>query len=486
MKVLASFILGVLLAAAAGCAPFAPGPRDLAPQGLPLGYSLYEDWAVNASAPATDRWWAQLGGGELDALMRRALSGDFSVRQAWAQLKQARAVARQAGAGLTPSLSATGSAAHTRAWSQAKGEETFTLSEDFDLGLSASYELDLWGRVRAQAQAGGLDAAASRQDLEAAAASVAESVAAAWIDLLSTREQMRLVRSQIRTTQDVLRTQVLLFAASGATALSVLEQRESLAAVQAKLPGLATQERTLLNQLAVLTGQAPGTLGEVPGDTLPELPAAPPAGLPADLLAKRPDVRGAGLSLRAADWEIAAARADRLPALTLSGSGAYSGARLEDVFDAWVLKLASSLALPLLDGGQRAAEVDRVRAVAEERLAAYEQTVFTAVREVEDALATEKGQRDLLAALAVQLAAARSAEAEARRRYLGGADESVLSYLQARSTVQGLELTLIQEKAGLLKNRVALYVALGGDWTGALTPEGLADPDSTSSQRNAS
>jgi len=484
-------VIALVAAVMAGCAPFTPDPRNAAPESLPSRFDLYDDWPEDA-ALAPDRWWTQLGGSDLDALVRQALGGDFSVRQAWARLKQARAVAVQAGADLTPSLSATGDAGHTRAWSQDKqGVETFTLGENFELGLSASYELDLWGRLRATAEAGNLDAASSRQDLETAAASVAESVAGAWIDLVSTRAQLNLVRSRIKTNRDILRVQELLLLSSQASALDILEQQQNLASVEAQAPDLVTSERILLNQLAILAGRAPGALEAPAGDSLPDLPQAPSTGLPADLLAKRPDVRAAGLSLRAADWEIAAARADRLPAITLTGGGAYSGTGYETVFDAWALNLAAGLVMPILDGGNRAAEVDRVRAVAEERLAAYEQTVLTAVQEVEDALATEQGQRDLLNALTAQLDMARKAEAEARRRYLNGVDESCLAYLGAVTAVQSLELSLVQEKAELLKNRVALYIALGGDWTSDLTPdglapEGLADSDTTEATRNAS
>lgn len=468
-----SLVLPALLALLAGCAPFAPGPRDPAPDGLPSRYSLYDEWSREYPADTAGRWWTRFGSRDLDTLMERALADDFSVRQAWARLNQALAEARQAGASLTPSLSASGQAGHTRAWSESPlGVETFTLGEQYELGLSASYELDLWGRVRATAEAGTLDAASSRQDLETAAATVAESVAEAWADLVAARRQMRLVREQIKTNKDILRVQELLLATSGATALDVLQQREAVAAAEALLPDLATSERTLLNQLALLTGRAPGDLPPLTDRDFPELPAPPAPGLPADLLAARPDVRAAGLTLRAADWEIAAARADRLPALTLTGSGAYSGDGLETLFDAWTLNLAGSLLMPILDGGQRAAEVDRLRAVAEERLAAYEETVLTAVKEVEDALATELGQRELIAALEHQLDAARRARDEARRRYLGGVDD-FLPLLNAMTTVQGIERTLVQERATLFKNRVALYVALGGDWTADLTPGGL-------------
>lgn len=483
IRTLAPCILA-LAALAAGCAPFAPGQRDPAPASLPEAYSLYDAWDGDA-APSPQGWWGTFGAPELDALVADALSGDFSVRIAWARLNQALAQARASGAGLTPSLSATGGAAHTRAWSESPmGVETFSLSERYDLGLTASYELDLWGRVRATAEAGTLEALSSRQDVETAAATVAASVAKAWTELMSVREQLRLVRAQVKTSEDILRVQKLLLAASGASALDVLEQRENVASTKALLPDLETQERTLLNQLALLTGRAPGALPAIKGEALPELPRPPAAGLPADLLAERPDVRAAGLSLRATDWQIAAARADRLPTITLTGTGKYSGDGYSTIFDAWTMNLASSLTAPILDGGARAAEVDRLRAVADEHLAAYEQTVVTAVQEVEDALAAELGQRERIKALAAQLDAARAALAEARRRYLGGVDSSYLSMLGALHTVQTLERTLVQERAELVTDRVDLHVALGGDWTSALEQPAPAQTETTTTKNS--
>lgn len=480
MKNAISACILALAVLAAGCAPFAPGPRDPAPGSLPQAYTLYDAWNGDA-APAPCGWWTDFNNAELDALVQDALSGDFSVRIAWARLNQAVAAARKAGAGLTPSLSATGGAAHTRAWSESPlGIETFNLSEKYDLGLSASYELDLWGRVRATAESGTLDALASRQDLETAAATLAANVAKAWTNLMATREEIRVVRAQIKTNEDILRVQTLLYAASGATALDVLEQRESVASAKALLPDLQTRERTLLNQLALLCGRSPGGLPSLTGDSLPPLPPTPATGLPADLLAARPDVRAAGLNLRSADWQIAAARADRLPSITLTGTGSYSGDGYSTIFDAWTLNLASSFTAPLLDGGFRAAEVERLRALADERLATYEQTVLTAVKEVEDALATELGQRDRLAALQSQLRAAHKALAEARSRYLGGVDATYLSMLRALTSVQSLERTLVQERTELVTNRIDLHVALGGAWTSR-----LASPDATNDAADA-
>ena len=133
--------------------------------------------------------------------------------------------------------------------------------------------------------------------------------------------------------------------------------------------------------------------------TLPELIPLPATGLPADLLAARPDVRAAGLRLKEADWQVSAARADRLPAVTLSAAAEFSSDALNLLFSNWVATLAASLAGPLFDGGYRSAEVDRTRAVAEEYLTAYARTVAEAIREVEDSLVTETRQNEYIALL---------------------------------------------------------------------------------------
>lgn len=481
------FLLAALLAvmlAVAGCSPFAPGQRNPVPEGLPEAYSAPASAEATGQDGSTGRWWRHFDSRALDSLMDRALAEGFTLRQYWARLEQARATARKAGAALVPTVNATGGAAHTRAWTETPqtGAERLTLTDSYELGLAASYELDLWGRVRATAAAGSLDAEASRQDLEAAAMTVAGEVSQAFVDLTATRRQIRLVRDQISTNEQILKVQKLLFEASQATALEVLQQRQSLAAARALLPPLETQEKTLLNQLALLVGQAPGTLEIETPDALPGLPQPPDAGLPAALIEVRPDIRSAALALQSADWDIAAARADRLPALTLTASGEYSGGTLKTLFDAWTLNLGSSLVLPVIDGGSRAAEVERTRAVAEERLAAYEETVFTALSEVEDALVTESGQNRYLSSLEDQLAAARQTLAEARRRYLNGVDD-YLAMLSALTSVQSLERTLIQERADLLKNRITLYRVLGGDWTRALAPSG---PTTDTTRKNAS
>jgi NodT family efflux transporter outer membrane factor (OMF) lipoprotein len=458
-------LLAVLLAA---CSPFRPDARteDAAP--LPVAYTLYSDRPAE-----TGKWWQALGNEELNGLVENALAANFDLEQAWARLRQAGASAVQSSAGKYPTLDATGDYRHTRSYTKGARGGT-TTEETHSVGLEAGYELDLWGRIEAGARGGELDYRASREDLSASAMTVAGEVVSRWLEIQSQRRKERIIEEQIRTNQTYLELIELRFRNSISTALDVYQQRQNLAMVKALLPPVKSREQLLLNELALLMGKPAGAVTVADAEVrTPE--ALPGLGLPADLLAHRPDVRSAGLALSSADWAVAAARADRLPSLTLAGTGQYTGDQLGTLFDNWILTLAGAVVGPIFDGGYRRAEVDKARAVVDERLAAYKSTVYTAFKEVEDALAEEKWQKQYLDALSTQLEASRVSLREAVSRYTQGLDD-YLPVLSALMSVQDLEVTMVTERTNLMLYRVALYRALGGTWTDSLTdPDAAAD-----------
>jgi outer membrane protein TolC len=185
--------------------------------------------------------------------------------------------------------------------------------------------------------------------------------------------------------------------------------------------------------------------------------------------------------LELADWNVSAAKADRLPSLSLTARATYQADELNLLLDNWLLNLAANLTAPLLDGGRRKAEVDRLTAVVDENLAAYRQTILAAVREVEDALVGEEKLQAHLRGLDTQLDAARNALNEARSRYRNGLID-YLPVLTQLLTVQNLERTIIQRKADLLVARVNLYRALGGSWTDELEPQAYRQAKQTDGQ----
>jgi NodT family efflux transporter outer membrane factor (OMF) lipoprotein len=371
-------------------------------------------------------------------------------------------LAVQAGADLYPDLNIDGGTTHARRHSENGISDTYT-TRQYAIGLSSQYEIDLWGRIRAEENAAALTAEAAREDWNTTVIALAANVATSWAQILSQQSQKRLLAKQLETNLTYLELVELRYRKGIVSGLDVFQQQQIVEGVQAQIPLVEAQEQLLLNQLAVLLGKAPGGRLDIQTMELPIPTQVPAAGLPADLLANRPDVRAAGRRLEATDWQVAAARANRLPAVSLTGTASYGPADIDLMLDNWILSLAGNLAAPLLDGGRRAAEVDRARAATDESLAAYRETVLTAVREVQDALVAEYYQRRHIMALNRQLEAARNALVEAREQYRKGVDD-YLPVLTQLLAVQNLERDLITQNAQLFIDRIDLYTALGGNW----------------------
>lgn len=455
------FWLAVLCLTLAACTPFAPSPRSSPEGDLPRTFTLYEPADAD-----TGRWWESFGDAELNRLVEQTLADNFTIRQAWARLRQARALAVQAGTARYPTLDLEAGTSLGRR--QVDGGSSDTV-ESYRLGLLSNYEIDLWGRIRSETEAARLSETATREDLNASAMSVAAAVVERWANLIAQRMQLELLRRQFDTNETFLELVELRFENAMVSALDVYQQKQTVESVQAQIPLVEAEERRLLNELAVLLGRPPGGDVAITRTDLPMPDPVPAAGVPADLLAARPDIRAAGLRIEAADWQVSAARADRLPALRLTGTAAYDTDGLSRLLDSWLVQLAANLAAPLFDAGRRQAEVDRTLAVADERLWAYRETVYSAIQEVEDALMSENRRRAHIQALERQMETARNALEQAGQRYRNGLSD-YLPVLTQLLSLQNLERTLVTQRAALLIDRVSLHRALGGDWTIRLEP----------------
>lgn len=440
-----------------GCAIFAPVQREPEKNLLPTSFTgASQQWEPE------QRWWEAFNDPQLNALIEEALGHNFSLQQSWARLRQAQALAVGSGAELYPELDLSAGASSERR----HGDVTDSV-ESYSLGLTGSYEIDLWGRIRSERQAARIAAAASREDLNTAAITLSANIVTRWIGVVSQRMQKQLLLQQLKANQTLLELVELRFRKSLASAVDVFQQRQLVEQTRAQLPLVEQSERRLLNEMALLLGRTPFSRPQIQSRSF-QIPTDPPAaGIPAQLLANRPDIRAAARRLETADWNVAAARADRLPRISLSAEAAYQADKLSLLLDNWLTRLAGNITAPLFDGRRRASEVQRLRAVVMENLAAYRQTVLTAMREVEDALVDETKMREHLKGLQMQLDAARNALNEARRRYRNGLSD-YLPVLAQLLTVQELERTQIQRRASLLTARVDLYRSLGGTWTDTL------------------
>jgi len=452
----------VLAAFVSGCAVYPAGRATAVPPApVPKRFSDTGEDRV------TDCWWKRFHDETLNALVERALRGNLDLKGAWSRLDQAGALAVQAGALRLPEITADGGFARTRVnRPTAPMKSTANL---WTLGLAASYEVDLWGRVRSVRGAALEDLRATREDLDTAIVSLAASVGEAWFALVEQRAQKKLLAEQEKVSRTFLELTELRFSQGQASALDVYQQRQHLAAIRSQLAPIEARRNVLRHQLAVLQGRTPTAPIPEGRDALPDLPPLPDTGLPADLLHRRPDVSAAYYRVAAADHRVAAAIAERFPTLRLTGRTGYQANEMADVLDNWVWNLAAGLAMPVFDAGRRKAEVARARAELVGRLTEYGQAILVAVREVEDALVRERQQRTFLADLDHQVQLAQATLNEARARYANGLTDflNVLTALQALHLLQRERIAAHRQ---LISFRIRLHRALGGSWTKGVEP----------------
>jgi NodT family efflux transporter outer membrane factor (OMF) lipoprotein len=422
---------------------------------------LQESFA-DTGVEAPDRWWEELDDGDLTRLIEATLDDNLSLRMAWSRLAQMRAVARVAGAGRYPSANLVVSGERRRV-----GGNDNTVDTRF-ASLTVGYQVDLWKKISNRRQAALYDLQASRQDLEATALAISGAAGELWYGIAADQATLQLLDEQLAVGQDFLDLVQLRFANGLASAVDVYQQQLQVETTRNQIPATLTRLATRKHQMAVLLGREPRSQTPLPATDLPDLPPLPATGIPIEVLRNRPDVRAAELQLIAADHRLAVAVADRYPSLSLSATAGGQADRFADILDQWFLNLAGNLLAPMLDGGRRAAEADRNRAVVEERLYAWEAALLSACSEVEDSLVTEQGLDETDRILGSQLELAEASMERSRALYVNGLTD-YLTVLTALQSLQSLQRQAILTRQELLSNRIRLYLALGGSWSQTLS-----------------
>lgn len=449
-----------LLALAACGAPQGP-PGEVLTVESPASFGRAGDGpALNASP-----WWRTFESNSLDEAVSATIAGSLELQQAWARLAQAEASAASAGAARIPSVDISGNVTRLEIDQRGGGGAGLPVrvGEVYSLGPSLSYEIDLFGRIDAAADAARFAAAATGADARATALALSGRAADAWFVAVENAALERLVLDQLETGEQLVAVTRARFENGSGSAIDVLQQQRQVEATRAELPLLRGAGERALNQLAVLAGRPPQEAPFEAPDVLPQLPPLPALDVPGALLSRRPDLDAAFQRLALADRDLAAAVAARFPRLALSASYNFDAAALADLFDRTISVLTASLVAPVIDGGQRRAEVERARAVIDERTLALSQAFLVALQEVEDALSIEARAVERVAALGVQRRLATEEVEQARRRYVGGVD-TYLPVLAAVTNLQALDRQLVQERAAALRARAQLLRALGGAW----------------------
>ena len=447
------FVVAAALLTACAVQPLA----DEAPIALPQQWHrLQPQDGAGENAPSAKGWWRQFASQELTAAVEQALANNQDMAVSVARLEQAWAMARMVGASRWPELTgALDASRQGRVGGQADTEGT-----RLALGLTASYEVDLWGRLGAERESAVLRGLASELDTHTVALTVSAETAAAWINLHGLRQRRAIAVSDLDTAQRLLALVRARVQAGSETQLAVAQQETLLAKQRADIALLHQQVAQAQALLALWLGQTTSLDSPVMDVAALKIPALDP-GLPSDLLIQRPDIKAAEARLMAADGDVAAARAAMFPSLVLSAKLSGAEARFSHLLDNPVYSVAGGLLAPIFNAGRLAAGHEFAMAQRRELLAQYRQAILIGFADVQmslDAVAGTQQQWDAQSAVLLQ---AKRAFSLAQIRYREG-EETVMSLLDAQRSLYAAQDAVVRRQTDRVLAVVSLYRALGG------------------------
>jgi NodT family efflux transporter outer membrane factor (OMF) lipoprotein len=424
---------------------------------------------AQVSTSLSPDWWRGFGSQQLADLVAQAETGNLDLAAAIARVNQADAQARIAGAALLPAVGFGGGVSRVRqpaSGSSALGSSASRTNTFYDAQLSASYEIDFWGKNHAALDAAKTTAEARRYDRDTVALTTAASVATVYFQILALRDQLAVTTANVAAAQEILDAIRAQEAAGIASELDVAQQETVVASLRAQIPPLEQGLRQFTDALAVLIGKPPEALDITSGslDAVSDPVVAP--GLPSDLLQRRPDIAMAEAQLKAANANITVARAAFYPSIQLTAQGGFESTALSSLFGpaGLLYTLAAGVTQPIFEGGRLQGQLQFSQAVYDELVQNYRKAVLSGFQDVEDALiAAQK--------TAEQQAQQQAAVDTAQRAYdiamaqLRSGTINVLTALNTETALFSARNTLVQVKLARLNASVSLFKALGGGWS---------------------
>lgn len=417
-------------------------------------------WAEVGGAATVGQWWERFGDETTVELVRIALENNNDLKVAAGRVLESRAFLEQAHGLRLPSVSYSGGRV------RAKPTNVLPVGTTYSQGISISYIVDLFGKLKRAEQAAYRDFQATEYARDALTHAIIAQVVSSRARIATLQGLLDIAEGTSKSRAGTLQIVERRYRAGLVSSVELHLARENLAASESSEPLFRESIVLARNSLDVLVGRRPGSSGDIP-KTLPDLPdlSAIPVGLPVDLLDQRPDVRQAELQLAAATDRIGIRIAEMLPDFTLTASGGYrsDNFRLLTATENQVYSAAIALAAPLFTGGRLKAGVDAAKARTEQAAASYASVVLNALREVEDALVSEQYLQERLARLEYRFDEAQKAETLSRDRYSRGVG-SLLLVLESERRRRISENELLATKGDLWQRRIGLFLALGGDW----------------------
>ena len=414
------------------------------------------------------QWWKQFGSPQLDRLISQARAGSFDLAAAVARVQQARATTVIAGGSLLPEIKAGMNANRQKllrgnGYSQLDADSSNKAVDYFDANLNASYEIDFWGGQRASRDSAQFNLRASEFDQATVELTLLGSVADSYAQTLSLSEQSRIAELNLNNALSVLKLVQTRFDSGSATALELAQQKSLVAAQQRQLPLVQQQAQAARITLAALLGRP---LQELPTsqESFDQLQwPAIGAGVPSELLNRRPDIARAEAQLAAARADVTIARAKMLPTVTLSAELGSGSDRFSDMLRSPFYNLTAGLVAPIFNNGRLSAERDKASARQEELLQNYRGAIINGFADVEKALSSIRGLDEQRQWQSEELNQAQVAFNIAQSRYQAGA-EDLLTVLETQRTLYAAQDLNVQLRLSRLQASIALYKALGGGW----------------------
>ncbi len=445
----------LLILTLTGCASYKSMMNNSAID-MPSSYSNTD----NKPAPPIGRWWEQFRDAKLNYLMEEAFIHNLDIAQAYESLEQSREILIKTDSSRGLIMNLEGSAGRSR---QPVLSRNIT-GNTYRLSAAAKYELDIWGKLKSGTGAAKFDVLASEQDLNALYISISAQLADLYYLAVEQQAQLDLSDQTIDSFQDTLDRVERRYRSGLVPAIDVYQSRQNLASAKAQRPLFESTLTTSLNAISVLIGRFPDrktihTAQEMNNATEFK------TGVPSQLLMRRPDINAALLRLTASNERIGTAISDRFPSFNLSGNYSGSSEKLKNILDSpnIIWNILMQIAQPILDAGNRKAEVDRTKAVFRKNLAFYHKTVLNAFREVEDSLSKISTSEERIKMLYETVSASEDALRLSLDSYMQGLSD-YLPVLTEQLRHFTAKSNLLSAKRQLISDRIQLARSLGGEW----------------------
>ncbi|MCS3419843.1 NodT family efflux transporter outer membrane factor (OMF) lipoprotein [Pseudomonas sp. BIGb0450] len=441
-----------------------PAPRPDSGLQAPVAWNEAADSRVRDNR----QWWMSFTSPQLNRLIEQARTGSYDLASATARVRQAQASAVIAGAPLLPELKGGLNASrqkllHGKGYSQLSADSDDRAVDYFDASLTATYEIDFWGGKRAARDSALQEVRASEFDQATVELTLLSGVATLYTQVLALGEQLHIAELNLANAQDVLALVQTRYDSGSATALELAQQKSLVATQQRQLPLVRQQAQEARVSLAVLLGQPVQTLTLDPQPfnqlTWPDIAA----GVPSELLSRRPDIASAEARLAAAQANVTVARAAMLPSVTLTANLGSGADRAADILRSPFYNLTGGLIAPIFNNGRLSAERDKASARQEELLQTYRGAIINGFADVEKALSNIRGLDEQRQWQDEELRQAQTAFQIAQSRYQAGA-EDLLTVLETQRTLYAAQDLNVQLRQSRLTASIALYKALGGGW----------------------